>query len=524
MREGFNPRSIPSHLTESEARRLVNPAGISIYILSFLLIADGVVQSATGDVSGRGSIVFGVIAFLLNLVFYLVILRNPAGFNKFQNLFSIVDGCILAAGLWLVPEKNHIVVYGILLLITLIFVILWERLAAFLFILVSFGLSILILMVEKNLSLSILASRANFILMTLILTETVSRLTRSMRARIKRLETINEFARKIGASLEAEQVVNIVNAALQKAINADSYYLGVFEEGQLSLNFFYDDGEYFNNLKLPINGTLSGWVIEHQQPLFMPDLRQEADLEGVRLVIVGQKRTSLSWMGVPIITAHLKGILAVASYNPNAFDHTDMELLENLGQQAALALDNAYHHDQVEKQARLDSLTKAYNHGYFLHLLEKESENSRVTNKSLSLIMLDIDYFKQYNDNYGHLAGDKVLVKITEVILGHIHATDSVGRWGGEEFCVLLVETTGEQAHNIACRIQEKINQMNLKSSDGIQLHMPTISQGIAVYPDETDDIIKLVDLADKRLYIAKERGRNQIEPPPEHWIKIGSS
>jgi len=308
----------------------------------------------------------------------------------------------------------------------------------------------------------------------------------------------------------------------KKRLMPIGYYLGIFEEGQLSLPLFYDDGEYFSNMKLPVDGTLSGWVIEHQQPLLMSDLREEADLEGVKLVIVGRERTSLSWMGVPMITAHMKGILAVASYRPNAFSHTDMELLENLGQQAALALDNAYHHDQVEKQARLDSLTQVYNHGYFLHLLEQEAEICKASGVGMSLIMLDIDHFKQYNDSYGHLAGDKVLVKITRVIQNHIHPTDYVGRWGGEEFCVLLPDTTGAQAHQIAHRIQQKINQMSLKSSEGLNLHMPTLSQGIAVYPNETDDIIELVDLADQRLYIAKERGRNQIEPSPEYWEKPG--
>lgn len=518
MRLNFQP--LPAHLTEIEARRLVQPAGISIFLLALFLIGDGIYQNMLGNLSGQNSTLYGVIIFVMNVVFYFIILRNPPAFNKFQNLFAVLDGSILGVGLWLVPEKNDLVVYVVLLLIALIFVILWERLAAFVFILVAVGLSILVMLVEQEFALRILWGRVNFVIMALVLIETVSLLMRTMRARIKRLETINEFARKIGTSLEAEQVVNIVNAALQKAITADSYYLGIFEDGQLSLPLFYDDGEYFSNMKLPVDGTLSGWVIEHQQPLLMPDLRQEADLEGVKLVIVGRERTSLSWMGVPMITAHMKGILAVASYRPNAFSHTDMELLENLGQQAALALDNAYHHDQVEKQARLDSLTQVYNHGYFLQLLEQEAEICKASGTGMSLIMLDIDHFKQYNDSYGHLAGDKVLVKITRVIQDHIHPTDHVGRWGGEEFCVLLPDTTGAQAYQIAYRIQQKINQMTLKSSEGLNLHMPTLSQGIAVYPDETDHIIELVDLADQRLYVAKERGRNQIEPSPEYWEK----
>jgi len=515
----------PAHLTESEARRLLTPAGISIYLLALFLIGDGIYQNIFGDTSGYRSIVFGGIFFLMNSIFYFFALKKPTSFAKHQNGIAILDGFILGAGLWIVPDKNLLAIYAILLLIALIFVVLWERLAAFILILTTAGTSILfLLLIDQNLPRPLAWERANFTLMSLILVESVSRLMRTMRFRIQRLETINDFARKIATSIEAEEVIKVVNEAFQKAIQADSYYLGILEEGKLSLPLFYDDGEHFSNQNIPIEGTLSGWVIQQQQPLFLPDLRQKTDLEGVRLIIIGKQRTSLSWMGVPITTNHIKGILAVASYKPNAFSRTDMELLENLGQQAALALDNAYHHEKVEKQARLDSLTQVYNHGYFLKILEQEAEKCKINNTSMGLIMLDIDHFKQYNDNYGHLAGDQVLVQITQIIASHIKDSDSVGRWGGEEFCVLLPDTTGSHILEIARRIQEKVNTMALTDPDGRKLPMPTISQGIALYPDETNQIIKLVDLADKRLYIAKERGRNQIEPQTQHWEKLANS
>jgi diguanylate cyclase (GGDEF)-like protein len=511
----------PAHLTESEARNLVKPAGASIFLLALFLIGDGIYQNTAGDTSGYRSIIFGGIFSLMNSIFYFFALKNPASFSQYQNRLAILDGIILGAGLWIVPGKNLLAVYAILILIAFIFVVLWEKQAAFAFILTAMGVSILLLHNEQNLSRPMLWERASFTLMLLILVESVSRLTRTMRARINRLETINEFARKIATSIEAQEVIKTANEALQKAIQADSYYLGLIKESQLSLPLFYDDGEYFTNQESPIQGTLSGWVIEHQQPLLMPDLRKKTDLEGVRLVIVGKERTSLSWMGVPMITTHIKGILAVASYRPNAFSRTDMELLENLGQQAALALDNAYHHEKVEKQARLDSLTQIYNHGYFLQLLEQEAEDCKANSTSMSLIMLDIDYFKQYNDNYGHLIGDQVLIQITQIIASHIKTSDAVGRWGGEEFCILLPQTTGKQANQIAQRIQKKINTMTLTSQNGRQLPLPTISQGIAVYPHEKDQVMELVDLADNRLYIAKERGRNQIEPNPQHWQNL---
>jgi diguanylate cyclase (GGDEF)-like protein len=205
----------------------------------------------------------------------------------------------------------------------------------------------------------------------------------------------------------------------------------------------------------------------------------------------------------------------LASYTVNAFDRADLELLINLGQHVTLALDNTIRHAQVEKQARLDSLTGVYNHGSFLKNLSELAEQASRTNTPLSLIMLDIDYFKQYNDSYGHLVGDRVLQSLCKAIQQNIKQTDSVGRWGGEEFAISLPGADIYQAAKIAERISETLGNLRVENRYQKPIPIPTISQGIAVYPGEANEIYRLIDTADKRLYIAKERGRNQIEPNP---------
>jgi diguanylate cyclase (GGDEF)-like protein len=142
-------------------------------------------------------------------------------------------------------------------------------------------------------------------------------------------------------------------------------------------------------------------------------------------------------------------------------------------------------------------------------------------NQQLSVIMLDIDFFKQYNDAYGHLAGDEILTKLCDTIRCHIKRADAVGRWGGEEFAISLPNTSGAQAMQVADRIRETMAGMNLQGQNQETIPVPTVSQGIAVFPSEADEIFKLIDLADHRLYIAKERGRNQIEPAVSHWARL---
>jgi diguanylate cyclase (GGDEF)-like protein len=214
----------------------------------------------------------------------------------------------------------------------------------------------------------------------------------------------------------------------------------------------------------------------------------------------------------------------VASYKANAFTQTDMELLTNMAQHAALALDNTVHHRQVEEQSHMDSLTGTYNHGFFLKALQELVDDARIGNQVISLIMLDIDFFKRYNDSFGHQVGDLVLTKLCETIQQNIKKGDFVGRWGGEEFVIALPGAKGDQAHQVAKRIQKNMQELVIQHPKYEKIPSPTVSQGISVFPDEADDMDRFIYLADQRLYKAKERGRNQIEPVPSHSDKIQSA
>ncbi len=126
--------------------------------------------------------------------------------------------------------------------------------------------------------------------------------------------------------------------------------------------------------------------------------------------------------------------------------------------------------------------------------------------------MLDIDYFKKYNDTFGHLIGDEILVSLCDIIRTHITQKAAVGRWGGEEFTIALPNSNLAQAIQVAERIRASMALLKVRNDSQIAISVPTMSMGIAVYPEDADQVMKLIDLADKRLYVAKERGRDQIE------------
>jgi diguanylate cyclase (GGDEF)-like protein len=423
----------------------------------------------------------------------------------------------ISIGVYFLSGNLRIIPLVIMILISIIILIQWDRLTAHIFIFLAAGAYLLIAL--GNTPLADIINQSVFFLTAIIFVETVERLYASSQKRVVRLQVINEFARNVSILLDVQEVADLIGTAIKDALQAETYFLGlVQDDGQLRMHLIFDEGEYYPPESVPLEGSLSGWVIRNQESLFIADLRNEIDLEGVKLVLMGKNKTSLCWMGVPLHARHIDGIIAVASYRPNDFSRTDLELLENLAQQAALVLDNAYHHAEVQAQSRLDSLTGVYNHGHIVKVLNEEAQNCTLNNLPLSLIMLDIDFFKNYNDTYGHVVGDQVLTVLTQAIRQHIKSTDSIGRWGGEEFTIVLPGTNGLQAQQVAERVQETVSSLSLCDRDGKLLPFPTVSQGLAIFPKEAKDVFKLIDLADQRLYTAKKRGRNQIEPKVGKW------
>jgi len=466
-------------------------------------------------------IAYGIAGSVYMVVFYAYFISTSKNKELFAWINAIAGGASLGLLTLILPPQMDILL-GVLMIIGVSSsAIVFKRLPAHVLPAIAGAVAFTIRWKQLD-SLHEWTTRLGLFICAALAIETIQQLKNLSHRQIKRLEIVNEFSRQITSSLNPQQVMTELNTAIQDALQADTYYVGMVDGDEISLNLFFDNGEYFTDTRVKMEGTLSGWVIENQKELFLPDLRNEVRLPGVKTIIIGKQRTSLSWMGVPMQGEFVKGVIAIASYRPNDFDQSDMELLSNMAQRAALALDNAFRHTLVEEQSHTDSLTGAYNHGYFLKVLEQQAESAQKSGKPLSVIMLDVDYFKQYNDTYGHLAGDEVLTMLCETIRRHIKQADAVGRWGGEEFVISLPNTSGAQAAQVANRIRNSMKLVRVCTQSQDTIPVPTVSQGIAEFPTETNDIIKLIDLADNRLYFAKERGRDQVEPPLSHWERNG--
>jgi len=205
-----------------------------------------------------------------------------------------------------------------------------------------------------------------------------------------------------------------------------------------------------------------------------------------------------------VIYDNLIGILAIEGLQASDFDKFSI-----LATQFSLEMRRIILYERVEKMAITDGLTKAFARRHIIERLGEEFERSLRHNFNLSFLMVDIDRFKNYNDTYGHLVGDVVLKNIVAILKNNTREVDLVGRFGGEEFCVILPETGKEEARLVAERIREIVHKHKFKAYD--ELTNVTVSFGIATYPEDAEDMNELIENSDKALYAAKNSGRNKV-------------
>ena len=199
-------------------------------------------------------------------------------------------------------------------------------------------------------------------------------------------------------------------------------------------------------------------------------------------------------------TAELQSVLATLST-----DKADLEMILETTMAHGDLVESLLHN-----QCILDPLTGLFNRRYLKEFLTREIERSRTHQQPLSMIMLDIDHFKRFNDTFGHDAGDTVLQELSLFLQRHIQNLDIVARYGGEEFIVILPECSLESAHQRAEQLRQGVKQLNVKYQSQ-SLDMITVSLGLASFPDHGQNDAEIVHAADMALYRAKAEGRDRL-------------
>lgn len=304
-------------------------------------------------------------------------------------------------------------------------------------------------------------------------------------------ETLNEVM-KCAMDIVKAQASAIVLFDAESRCFTDKYTTGLSRHFVKNMNFrrggLADD--VFNNNRYILSNDLSG--VQHP----LSELaRKEGISSFVCLPLVSHKRR----LGVQYLYFH---------HRHELFDD-EYALLGTLSHIATGAIGNAHLHSRAVTLSMTDELTNLFNRREFMVRLEQDMLRSRRSNKPFSLIMADIDYFKNINDSYGHTTGDMLLTELAQIFMTITRDIDIVARYGGDEFIFLLPGISSDVAFQIAERIRKSVEQMQLHANKQTSFHVG-ISMGISCFPKCAQDESSLIENADKALYVAKNNGRNQ--------------
>ncbi|MFB0534086.1 MAG: GGDEF domain-containing protein [Anaerolineae bacterium] len=221
------------------------------------------------------------------------------------------------------------------------------------------------------------------------------------------------------------------------------------------------------------------------------------------------------WIIVPLRGAEEPiGVLVVDYDHDEPIEESDLDMLAGLASSAVLAIENSRLHNRVQRMANLDGLTDLFNHRYFQESLRQKLSTARELSQTVSLLMVELDKFKKYNDTYGHQQGDLVLKSVAQALeKGARQWEGMAARYGGDEFVVILPKADKEEAAEAAEQICRWIERMTADQLSKHNLPGVTSSLGVATFPVDADDASSLIDAADQAMYSAKRKGGNRICP-----------
>lgn len=265
------------------------------------------------------------------------------------------------------------------------------------------------------------------------------------------------------------------------------------------------------NIKAKQGDIYDSWVVKSLKPLIIEDLKSDFRFDSDKINIDHEMRPIRSLMSVPLLIGDKAiGILRVDSPLESQFTMEDLRVLTTIADLGAIAIENAQFYERVENLATHDSLTGLLLRRYLLERLSQEVSREMRLKRELSFLMIDLDHFKQYNDRFGHAAGDIVL-RTVAMILAEMFSSPGniVCRYGGEEFSVLLPDCPKEKAVQLAEDFRKKVENQKIllrREETGI-----TVSAGVATFPSDAQIKEDLIQQADLALYRAKKQGRNRV-------------
>jgi diguanylate cyclase (GGDEF)-like protein len=333
---------------------------------------------------------------------------------------------------------------------------------------------------------------------------------------VKGLRAVLSVAQVVVSSLELDEVLQNILCSAMGIMDMPAGSIALYDESASQLTLHAHEGlspVFVGRDRWRVKeGGLTHRILK-EGALFIVEDTTEATFFNNPLAL-GEGIRSL--VAVPLkIQDKMVGILYLNDFAPRVFPKGRLQLLSILGSFATMSIDNARLHQHTRQMACTDGLTGLYNHRQFKKMFKEEMSRTERYQKPLSLIMLDVDDFKKFNDTFGHPAGDKVLMTVAEILRDTSRESDLTFRYGGEEFMVILPETAIGEALVAAERVRGAIEAHSVRHLEGVADKGVTVSVGVASCPRDGGSPDELLQAVDTLLYQAKGQGKNKVHHLP---------
>jgi len=328
----------------------------------------------------------------------------------------------------------------------------------------------------------------------------------SIAAARQEAQTLFELSQDLGASLMLGETLSVFSVKLRRTVPYDAIAIYVRRGEELVPEYVNGDNfRLFASLRIPIGQGLSGWVAQNLKPI----LNGNPSVEPGYLNDASKYSTLMSALAVPLEGLQgVVGVLAVYHAEKDFFTSDHLRLLLAVSSKMALAIENALKYEQAESSAVTDYLTGLPNARSLFMQLDRELARCKRDSKTLTVMVSDLDGFKQINDRFGHLEGNRVLRLFAHSLKETSREYDYIARMGGDEFVVIAPGLTPEATSRKAEQMRDLAHQAGKEVCNEDIL---SLSVGKAVYPDDGLDAEKLLSEADKRMYLQKESQRSRV-------------
>ena len=334
-----------------------------------------------------------------------------------------------------------------------------------------------------------------------------------LKRQVERLSLFHEVGKALFSTLDLQKILQTIMEKISELLQPDTWSLLMVDERAQELYFEIAIGrgaERLKDVRLKMGEGIAGWVAEHEESVLVEDVR--SDIRFSPKIDEFTQPNTHSVLCVPIKgREQVLGVMELVNcLGKQSFSEEHIPILESLADYAAIALENARYVQRMHELTIMDDCTALYNARHLNFVLDAEIYRSTRYGYEFSVIFFDLDHFKQVNDVHGHLVGSKLLWMVGDLIKSNLRLIDYAFRYGGDEFVVILPQTSKENALIVLRRLKDLLNSKVFFWEENLNIKV-TASFGIAAFPADGRTHREILRMADEAMYLVKKTTRDSI-------------